>query len=77
MANFFAALKSIYSILSLVKDLVEWFRDHKVRQAEKQIKIKKDAKDRLTVKIEEEAKKEKPDDETIKDLHRRIVNLGL
>jgi len=76
MSSLFSLLKSILLVGGLIKDLLEYFKDYQLRKIEKQIEVKDSASRRLNVKIKEEAAKEKPNEEAIKDLHRRLNRIS-
>jgi|ETNmetMinimDraft_9_1059917.scaffolds.fasta_scaffold27320_3 hypothetical protein len=76
MMQFIAIIKDILAIGRLIESLVAMYEASKLRKVEKHIKEKETAKRALSKKIEAEAKKESPDEEAIKDLHRRITRIS-
>ena len=76
MKEFFLAIKTIREIVNVLKDIIEWFKDRKLRKIERQVEERNSAVARINEKIEQESKKEQPDDEVIKELHRRLNNIA-
>jgi DNA-binding transcriptional regulator GbsR (MarR family) len=76
MGQITTILKFIMLVVGLLKDLLQWFKDSKIRKAERHVKMKDKAIRALNEKITEESKKEEFDDEIIKDLHRRINGIS-
>jgi len=75
MSSIIAFLKSFNTLVSAVKALLEYYRDSKLRKVERQVAERNQAVSRINEKIKEEAAKEQPSDEAIKDLHRRLNNI--
>lgn len=53
------------------------YESYQIKKATKAVKQVNVAKKILRTKLEEESKKETPDEEAIKDLHRRITNITI
>lgn len=76
MGTILAYIKSFNTIVSLIKGLLEWIKDAKLRKIEDHFRQRNEAVSRINEKIKAEASKEKPSDEAIKDLHRRLNNIS-
>ena len=52
------------------------YENHQIKKAEKHVAVKEAATRALNKKIEQESAKDLPDEEAIKDLHRRINSIS-
>ena len=75
MFKIISLIKGLTSIIDVVKNILEWWKDREIRKVEKAVDMRNRATAKLTEKIKVEAKKEVPNDETIRNLHRRLNNI--
>lgn len=76
MGTFFSYIKSILAVVGLVKDLLEWFRKWRNGELTRRVEEQNSEVRSVNEQIKEEASKEEPDDEIIKDLHRRLNDIA-
>lgn len=76
MTKIYGILKMILEVFSVGKILYEYFEDYKLKKVERQVEQVITARGIISAKIEKEAAKDVPDEEAIKDLHRRLNNIS-
>ena len=76
MTKIYSIIKTILEVFSIGKMLLEYWEEYKLRKVERQVEERNSARGTLNSKIEKEAAKDKPDEEVIKDLHRRLNNIS-
>ena len=76
MASFLAIIKDVLAIGRLIESLVAMYEASRLRKVERHIKEKETATRVLSTQVTAEGKKESPDEEVIKDLHRRIARIS-
>ncbi len=73
LAAIFQGIKTLGGILTTAGELFSKWKDRKI---DKHYEGKQQRRSRLTRQIEVETKKEKPSEEALRDLHKRLHNLN-
>lgn len=69
-------IREIFALGRLIESLYVQYENHQLRKVEKRLKQTEAANRALNRKIEAEAAKEKPNEDAIKDLHRRVTRIN-
>lgn len=76
LTKLYTITKALTALVSLFTKAYDYYQERQLRKAEAHIRTKEKAAVVLSTKIETEAAKELPDDEAIKDLHRRLMRIA-
>ena len=76
MGNLFAIISGIKAVASIIKTVSDLYNKYQDSQIDKHYNAKMKRRGRLLDQMQVESEKEKPSDEVLKDLHRRLYNIN-
>lgn len=75
-AKLWAAIEAIKVVASIVNKVIAMYEAYQDKKIDKHYEAKQKRRSRLMAKIVEEKNKEIKDEQALKDLHRKLRNIG-